>query len=282
MKLAYGTYATPTIPLEEVIPLLAGMGYEGIEICVNAPKHIAAMLTDFPAQRRAALRELLRANHLGTPALFMLGALFAGDEAGHAATRETLKQGAQLARDLGLGDTPVLAMGFGGGKGQWPAIKDAMVEQLQDYGALAAAEGFMLAAEAHSMAAIHTSDSIIELLEAVGSPNVRLHFDIVHLVNAGEAIEECVPRLVPWTAHTHITDLIHLPDGKFKFVLVGNGILDATAYLRAMHDAGWDDFITLEVSTMIWAEEGYDPVAAAQYCQDYLSARLAEAGVPRG
>lgn len=282
MKLAYGTYAMPTVPLEEAIPMLAGMGYEGIEICVNAPKHIAAMLTDFPAERRAKLRGLLAKNNLGTPALFLLGALFAGDEAGHAAMRETLKQGAELARDLGFGDTPVLAMGFGGGKGQWPEVKAAMVEQLQDYGQLAAAEDFILAAEAHSMAAIHTSDSISELLDAVGDPRVRLHFDIVHLVNAGEAIGACVPRLVPYTAHTHITDLIYLPEGGFKFVLVGNGILDATAYLKAMAAAGWDDFITLEVSTMIWAEEGYDPVAAAQYCQDYLSARLADAGVPRG
>tara|TARA_Y100001001_G_scaffold70499_1_gene68518 strand:+ start:272 stop:445 length:174 start_codon:yes stop_codon:yes gene_type:complete len=35
MKIAYGTYAMPETRLEEAIPLLAGIGYDGIEICVS-------------------------------------------------------------------------------------------------------------------------------------------------------------------------------------------------------------------------------------------------------
>lgn len=52
-------------------------------------------------------------------------------------------------------------------------------------------------------------------------------------------------------------------------------------YVKAMHDAGWDDFITLEVSAMVWGKEGYDPYAAASFSYDTLNNAFKTAGVPR-
>ena len=34
MKIAYGTYALPETPLEAAIPMLADLGYDGVEICI--------------------------------------------------------------------------------------------------------------------------------------------------------------------------------------------------------------------------------------------------------
>lgn len=42
MKIAYGTYAMPTVPLEDAFPALAKMGYEGVELFIG-PKHDRAM-----------------------------------------------------------------------------------------------------------------------------------------------------------------------------------------------------------------------------------------------
>ena len=42
-----------------------------------------------------------------------------------------------------------------------------------------------------------------------------------------------------------------------------------------------DDFITVEVSTLIWARDDYDPMAAAAYSYETLSAAFEEAGVAR-
>ncbi len=47
-----------------------------------------------------------------------------------------------------------------------------------------------------------------------------------------------------------------------------------------MHAGGWDDFITLEVSTMVWSKPEYDPFAAACRSRDALLAGFAKAGVP--
>ena len=142
-------------------------------------------------------------------------------------------------------------------------------------------EDFVLAGEAHCGAAVYNSERITRLLDAVDHRRVRLHFDIVHLFLAGEPIGDAVRTLVPYTAHTHITDAVVSDDASFRLVLLGDGDLDAVAYMRAMREAGWDDFITLEVSTMIWSQDDYDPEAAARKSYDALSAAFDGAGVVR-
>ena len=263
MKIAYGTYAMPTVPLEEAFSLLAGVGYDGVEVCIS-DRHHRATPEQMDAVRRAKLRGLLEQHGLGVPALFLLGSVYTPDDEAHRANLERARVCAQLARDLGMREPPVLATGFGGKRDEWDAIRPRMVQLLGDWADLAAQEDFVLAGEAHCGAAVYNSGRIASLLSEVNDPRVRLHFDVVHLFLAGEPIEQAVATLVPWTAHTHITDAIRHDDGSFQLVLLGDGDLDSLAYMRAMKAAGWTDFITLEVSMMVWSREDYDVRAAAR------------------
>ncbi|MBU0609475.1 MAG: sugar phosphate isomerase/epimerase, partial [Armatimonadetes bacterium] len=265
MKFAYGTYAMPTVPLEEAIPGLAAIGYEGVEICVG-PNRDRGDLSDFEAARCAHLRQLIADAKLSLPALFMLGSLYTPDDAAHQANMERVRAGAQLARDLGMGEPPVVAIGFGAGRDQWDDIRDRMVDLLGDYAALAEEHDFIVAGEAHTGAAVNCSERIAWLLDTVGSPRVRLHFDIVHLFLAGEGLSEAVERLLPYTAHTHVTDAIRKDDGSFALVLPGTGDLDMVEYVGAMHRFGWRDLITLEISMMVWSQPEYDVWGAAHHC----------------
>lgn len=280
MKIAYGTYAMPDVPLEEAIPALADCGYQGIEICVGT-RHEDALPAQVSAARREDLKGLLQAEHMGMPALFLLGSAYTTDPAQHEANLAHLAACAALARDLGMA-RPVLAMGFGGPKQEWETGSPRLIKLLRDIARVAEAEGFIFAGEAHAGAMVDRSERVTAVLEAVGSPFVRFHFDIVHLFLAGEVISEAVARLVPYTAHTHITDAIRNPDGSFRLVLLGQGELDAVEYMSAMKAAGWDSYITLEVSTMIWGQEGYDWRAAAQASYAALSGAFEKAGVTRG
>ena len=281
MKIAYGTYAMPTVPLEEAFPALARMGYDGVEIFIGAT-HLGATPDQMDTARRKQLRDLLRMNSLGVPALMYTGGLYTPSVADHEAKIERMRVCAQLARDLGINEPPVLATGFGGRKEEWNDIKDRMAELLHDYAELAKQEDFLLAGEAHCGAAVDRTERIVWLLETVNHPHIRLHFDIVHLFLAGEPIADAVRTLVPYTIHTHITDAIKHADGTFELLLLGQGELDATTYLRAMDEAGWDGFITLEVSSAIWSREDYEPMAAAQLSYDALSTAVKQTGVRRG
>jgi sugar phosphate isomerase/epimerase len=282
VKIAYGTYAMPTVPLEEAIPVLAEIGHRGVEICISQ-KHVGAMPEEMDAQRRRSLRGLLEEKDMGVPALFLLGSIHTDSPERHRENLELMRTCAGLARDLGLREPPVLAMGIGGKKDEWDDIKGRLIDLLGDHRALAEEEDFVLAGEAHCGAAVNCSERFTWLLDQVGSPRIRAHFDIVHMFLAGEKIEDSVKALVPYTAHTHITDAIRNPDGSLKqLVLLGNGELDSTAYMKAMAEAGWDDFITLEVSMMVWSKPEYDPIEAAKFSYDSLAAAFDAAGVARG
>ncbi len=280
MKLAYGTYAMPAVSLEEALPMIADIGYEGVEICISE-KHGTALDQLDPA-RRAHLGELLDEQNLGVPAIFFLGGIYPPDDDAHRRNLDSISACAELARDLGLPDPPVIATGFGGSPDEWETVRPRLMEQLRDFGELAEREDFVLAAEAHSKGAVNSTERVIKVLDAVGHPRVRLHFDIVHFFIGGEQIEECVPRLVPWTAHTHVTDAVRHPDKRFDPRLPGEGELDTTAYVRAMADAGWDSYLTLEISGMIWGAEDYDTESAARQCHEELSTAIDAAGVERG
>ena len=280
MKIAYGTYAMPTVPLEDAIPALAEIGYDGVEICLG-PKHHGSMPDQINPARRDALKRLLRDHGMGVPALFVLGHILAKDDEEHQATLALVRETAKLAHDLGLREPPVVAIGIGGQTAKWEEQRHEIVRLLRDYAALAESEGFVLAGEAHCNAAADRSERITWLFDTVGHPAIRFHFDIVHLFLAGEEIEQAVKTLVPYTAHTHITDAVKLPDGKFDLKLLGQGDLDSVAYMKAMKAAGWTDFITLEVSTRVWSQPDYDPMAAAKFCYATLNSAFQAAGVAR-
>ena len=280
MKIAYGTYAMPLIRLETAIPTLAQIGYDGVEICIGS-KHLESMPDQISPRRRKELKQLLKQHCLGVPAFMVLGHILEEDEQVHQDNLELMRQVAQLARDLDVGEAPVIARGIGGKSDLWEEQRDQIVQRFMDYAQLASAEGFIIAGEAHCGAAVDRSKRAIWVIETVDSPSAGLHFDIIHFYLAGEQIEDSVKNLVPITVHTHITDTRRYADGQFDLLLLGEGELDSVTYLRAMHKAGWNDFITLEVSARVWSKEGYDPVQAASLSYATLDTAFNIAGVAR-
>ena len=278
MKIAYGTYATPMLPLEESLQMIKDTGYDGVEICIS-PRH-NSMPDDLTLERRQQLKKMLKELNLGVPSLFMLGSVLTEDKEAHKNRLELTSRVMQLARDLDIGPSPVISTGIGGRTALWETHRELLVQLLEDYAKLASDEGFILAVEAHCNAMIDRTERAIWLMEAVDNPLIRLHFDIVHFYLAKEPITETVHKLVPYTAHTHVTDA-RIYDDKFELLLLGQGELDCVEYVKAMHEAGWTDFITVEVSTMVWSKQDYDPFAAASLSYKTLDNAFKEAGVAR-
>ena len=276
MKIAYGTYATPMMPLEDSLRMMANIGYEGVEIAIS-PKHI--MPESFASSQRNQLKNVLEELNFVVPGFLVLGGALSGDEDTHRKRLRLIGQVIELAKDIGA--RPVISTGSGGNTAGWDTQKNNLVHALEDYANIASKEGAIIAVEPHVHAMVDRSERALWLLKTMDSPCVRLHFDIVHLFLAREPIRETVQKLVPYTAHTHITDA-KIADSGFEFVLLGTGELDCAEYMRAMKDAGWDDFITIEVSAMVWSKEGYDPVAAAELSYETISNAFEAACVTRG
>lgn len=278
MKIAYGTYAMPTVPLEDALVTVAEIGYDGLELAIG-PKH-NSMPEQIDSSKRRQLKKMFAELNLGVPALFVLGSVLTEDEETHKKNLQLTTQVMELARDLDIGARPVISMGIGGKSASWEAQRDPLLRLLNDYAKVASDEGFIFAIEPHAGAMVDRTERAIWIMETLDNPHVRLHFDIVHFFMGGENIEDTVFKLVPYTAHTHVTDARKTGEA-FELVLMGQGDLDSIAYVKAMHQAGWTDFITLEVSVRVWGREDYDVNEAAKQSYAVLDEAFRKAMIPR-
>ena len=133
-----------------------------------------------------------------------------------------------------------------------------------------APHGVSLAIEPHVGAALSTPAQALWLIEQVALPNVGLNLDYSHFQAIGMSVADAVPPLVPHALHTHIKGVTgRWPD--HVFVTPGEDDFDHATYLRAMHDAGYRGFETVEISKMVVGRPGYEPFAHAQLAYDTLA-----------
>lgn len=279
MKLGYSTWGMPKVPVDEALAHLAGLGFDGVELTV-IPGYTTE-LTKLDAVERSRIRQLLQKHHLMLPAIAAHSSLLSNDKETHTANMARLKGAVDLAVEWAQGDIiPAIDTTPGGRPEEWEAVLDLLVERTRELVEYAQARNVTIAMEPHVGAVIDTPEKVLQLLELVDSPYLKVNFDISHFNIQGLAIEETVAALAPHTVHTHVKDERGLvPD--FEFLIPGEGNFDYVTYLKAMQAHGYDGFISVEVSVMVQRRPDYDPLAAATLSYETLSRAFIEARIPR-
>ena len=279
MRLGYSTWGMPTVPVEAAIRHLAQTGFDGIELTV-IPGYTTELSTlDSDERRRVA--KLLKNYHLALPAIAAHSSLLETDLDAHTRNFWRLKGAIDLAVDLTQGDAvPAINTTPGGRPSQWEGQKELLVERTGNLVEYAQSRGVTIAMEPHVGAIIDTPAKMIELLKLVGSPNLKVNFDISHFDIVGMTIEETVTALAAHSVHTHVKDQRgRYPE--FEFLIPGEGDFDYVEYLQAMQTHGYDGFITAEVSMMVQRRTNFDPLAAAALSYETLSRAFVETGINR-
>ena len=279
MKIGYSTWGMPTVPVDTAISHIADLGFDGIELTI-IPRFTTELST-LDAAERKRIASLLKQHNLALPAIAAHSSLLETDPDAHAKNMWRLKGGVDLAVELAQRDElPAVNTTTGGKPEEWEIKKDFLAErvgELVDYGA---SRGVTIAMEPHIGAIIDTPEKVLELLEIVNSPYLKVNFDISHFDIIGIPTEETVSALAPVSAHTHVKDQRGIaPD--FEFLIPGEGTFDYVGYLKAMQAHGYDGFITAEVSFMVQARANYDPLAAATLSYETLSKAFVDAGIDR-
>jgi len=279
MKLGYSTWGMPKVPVDKALAHLAGLGFDGVELTV-IPGYTTELIK-LDAVERSRIRRLLEKHHLILPAIAAHSSLLSDDTATHAANMARLKGAVDLAVELAQEDImPVVNTTPGGKSGEWDTVRDLLVERTRELVEYAQARSVTIAMEPHVGVVINTPEKVLQLLELVGSPYLKVNFDISHFDIVGLTIEDTVAALAPHTAHTHVKDQRgRVPN--YEFLIPGEGDFDYLNYLKAMQAHGYDGFITVEVSVMVQRRPDYDPFAAATLSYETLSRAFIEAGIPR-
>ena len=277
MKLGYSTWGMPTVPAEVAIRHVAELGFDGIELTV-IPNYTTELST-LDAAERKRIAGLLREYRLALPAIAAHSSLLESDPEAHARNMARLKGAVDLAVEWAQGDQLAVIDTTTGGKPEnWERDKARLVERTTELVDYAASRGVTIAMEPHIGAIIETPDRMLEFLEMVNSPYLKVNFDISHFDIIGLSIEETVATLAPVSAHTHVKDQRgRYPD--YEFLIPGEGNFDYVTYLKAMQAHGYTGFISAEVSMMVQRRADYDPLAAATLTYQTLNRAFKETGL---
>jgi sugar phosphate isomerase/epimerase len=274
IHLGFSLYGMKTLSLSEALRACAQIGYTDVELALNAGYPTEPKV--FTAEARKEAARQLEEFKLELPCLMVNISLTADDKA-HLQALQTLRDAAQLARDLNAKQPAIIETVLGGKPATWEQQKASMAERLRSWAETAEQEMTTITIKAHVGSAVNSPERLLWLLEQVQSPAIQVAYDYSHFELQGIDMEESMKLLLPRTKFIHVKDSVG-EVGKFQFLLPGEGRTDYVKYFTALKKHGYQGPVVVEVSGQIFNKAGYDPIAAAKKSYASLSAALAKAG----
>jgi len=270
-KLGYGTYGMPDLSAIDAVTAVSECGYDGVELCClpNQPGH-PSQIDD---AARKALRQRLGDLGLELPAL-MLGLNGLAED--QAAECESLRQAIALAYALCPDSPPVMVTTTGGSASKWDSHRDQLADAIYEWAAICSREKVYLAIEPHVGGTLHTPEQADWIRRRVDLPALKFNYDESHFQLRSLPLNESVRLMAPYAVATHVKDAAGDAE-HVKFLLPGDGDFDYPNFIELLYDAGYRGYITVEVSGMVWKAEGYDAVAEAKRCREFLDGALVAA-----
>lgn len=267
LRLGWATYAMPERNVLDVLPRLADIGYETVELTVS--EGYTASPDRLDRADRARLVEALQSVRFTAPALMDLIAPCARGATRDAALAH-FEAACELCRDLHYGDEPaVVKSPITGDQPPWKGHRERILTDLLEVADIAASFDVIFAVEAHVGTALDTPDKIRWLMEATDHPHLGINFDISHFpteqFDPAEAIEACGPYAV----HTHVKDSV-LEDGDVRFRIPGETDFDYDWFFPRLLAAGYRGDIIAELSAQQWRQPDFDTWRAAETAYNNL------------
>jgi protein FrlC len=279
MQLSYSTWGMPKVPIDIAVEHCAKVGFDGLELTV-IPGWITDAANLDPAERKR-IRRLYDDHGLDLCGLCANTQMLAANPDEHRRNMTRLGEYIELAAELQKpGGHLTVSTTAGGQSGDWPDVRDRLVEQYGQLAEHAQRAGVIVGAEPHASTALHMPDDVLWLLEQVNHPSLTVHFDISHFNVQGMDMDEVVAKLAPRSLHTHVKDERGLAPNH-EFLIPGEGEMDYPRYLKGMAKAGYDGHIVVEISIMVQARPDYDPLAAATRSYEVLNQAFEDAGIAR-
>jgi sugar phosphate isomerase/epimerase len=247
MKLAICNELFEGWPFDRVCRFVKSAGYAGLEL---APFTLATPITDLPSSRRAELRSQAAEAGLEIVGLHWLLAKTEGlhvtspDREVRERTAEYLVALAEACHDLG---GRVMVFGSPRQRSLLPGVSRTQATELaadtfRQAMPFVAAFDVTICMEPLSPAEtdfVTTAAEAVQLIDAVRHPNFSLHLDVKAMSSESTPVPDLIRRYGRRAGHVHVNDA----NGRGP----GFGNTDFAPILRALDDAGYDGWLSLEV-----------------------------------
>ncbi len=195
-------------------------------------------------------QELLREHGLEISSLQWIGGFTGSDGRSY---REALHDGLdtiQLAADIGAKTVIALAGGRGGHtKSHAHRLLHCALKDLSE---AAQAVGVQLAVEpmhigcAHECSFLNTLPQCLDLIAAIGNPNLGIAFDCYHLAQDALAMN-WLESIVPLVRLVQLGDAKHAPMGEQNRCLLGQGLVPLQDIVSVFDAGGYDGYYEIEI-----------------------------------
>jgi len=258
IKIGYCSIGMREEKIEDIIPRLAALGYEGIELWYP---HVE----DYE-KRRGELESLKKLLDEQGLAVIMVVPYF--NLTGSKEEREeSYKTAGEAVRYAKIFRTPFVRAFVGGpasgkaGQEEW----ERAVKGLQRICDLDREIHFLL--ETHDHQLQDTVATTLKLLRKTGRDNLGVNLDIFNLFMMGEDPVAALKFLHPAVKNVHVKNRNRQAGGNWETAFLKDGDLDYQPFFRALQSMGYNGFVSLE-----WF--GPSPLPAAEKEYHYLKALL--------
>jgi sugar phosphate isomerase/epimerase len=277
MTLGFSTYGMKDFKTESAIRQLKQIGYDAVELTIwpDWDANPAAL----SAGRRRSIRKVLEDTGIVLSS-FMGKLKNSNRDADHRLVMDRIRLAGQLGRDLSPGHAPLIQSTLGGKK--WDDMKDLYLRQLEDWAKVAEAEKTVVAIKPHRGGALSRPSEAAWLIKKLGNPQwLRICYDYSHYDFRDMTLEDTIAEALPYTAHIAIKEAV-MKKGKLQFVNPGlGGRIDFAKLIKRFHAGGYRGDVCCEVSSQVWRQPGYDPIASARQCYRSIAPKFRQAGVSR-
>ena len=222
-QFGFRTGSFPGLTAEGAAGELARLGYDCLELCLEAPD----VRHDLDEARCRALRAAFE--QLG---IAVASVSYHGDKDPLPARAANQEVAIRAAQWLGTGIAVLNTERAVERERQWAEH----VSHLGRLCAVAEEAGVTLALEPEPLLVVGSSEDMAAMIEAVGSPRLRVNLDVGHAWITDEDVAASIRRLGERIVHLHLEDIggrvhRHLP--------LGEGDIDFTAIREALGQVGY-------------------------------------------
>lgn len=276
MKISLSSFLYLNYPLEEAFRRIAEAGYDAVDIWGGRPHAYRHDLTGAEIRRLRGITERLG---LGVasfiPAQFRYPTcLCSNSETIRRDSVDYIKEGLRLAAEFGA---PIVSVCPGHTVfGQtledgWRRLRESLDE------ICSAADSLRLKvalepADKYETDLVNNCEQALQLLENVRWDNLGVVLDNGHSYVVGESAERMVAKLRDRLFHVHIDDNLGKRD---QHLIPGDGSFDFPAFIGALGRAGYQGFLTAELS---W-DYTIEPAAAARLACERIKEYLRTSSV---
>ena len=275
--LSIGTYGLKDLTTPDALRLIQETGYDGLQLAV-----MPGWSTDsskLSAEGRRTLRKQIEDHNLALPSMLESIPL-RGTADAKEKNLDRLKRAVELGNELVPGRPPCLDTILGRKKVEWENAKEAMAEELRTWVPVLEGGKTTLTFKPHAGDAVQSAERALWLIQAVGSPRIRIVFDYSHFYVEGYPLEQSLRRLINFSQMIVVKDSEGTSENH-TFLLPGDGKTDYLAYFQLLRELGYSGFVNVEVSAHVHRKPDYQPVATAKLCYHRLAPLMERGGLVR-